>query len=51
MAAAAKAWLPRVRLTGSSSWDDELNYSDLGSTLRALAAIWSDHPDYDPAWA
>jgi Family of unknown function (DUF6221) len=20
-------------------------------TLRALAAVWSDHPDYDPAWA
>src|SRR5258708_7113318 len=19
-------------------------------TLRALAAVWSDHPDYDPAW-
>ena len=19
-------------------------------TLRAFAAIWSDHPDYDPAW-
>lgn len=20
-------------------------------TLRALASIWSDHPDYDPSWA
>ena len=20
-------------------------------TLRALAAIWSDHPDYDPDWS
>ena len=19
-------------------------------TIRALAAVWSDHPDYDPAW-
>jgi hypothetical protein len=19
-------------------------------TLRALAGVWSDHPDYDPAW-
>jgi len=19
-------------------------------TVRALAAVWSDHPDYDPAW-
>jgi hypothetical protein len=21
------------------------------TTVRQLAAIWSDHPDYDPAWA
>lgn len=21
------------------------------ATIRAIAAIWSGHPDYDPAWA
>lgn len=26
-----------------------LNYS-LDSILRALASIWADHPDFDPAW-
>jgi hypothetical protein len=28
--AAARAWLPRVRLEGSSSWCDEVDESDLG---------------------
>lgn len=23
----------------------------MGPTIRAIAAIWSDHPDYRPEWA
>ncbi|HMH90612.1 MAG TPA: DUF6221 family protein [Streptosporangiaceae bacterium] len=34
---------PRCQRCQESAWPC--------STLRALAAIWSDHPDYDPAWA
>ena len=41
------------RIVGESGqWsrrDGEAGLAALG-TLRAIAAIWRDHPDYDPAW-
>ncbi len=36
--------------------DHDRDYGHIGGpeegclTLRLLAAVWSDHPDYDPAW-
>ncbi len=42
-----------------SPWEDSGDCSACGDvpqvrypceTLRSLAAAWSDHPDYDPAW-
>ncbi len=37
-------------------YSPELQYGDNGEwafdlTLRALAAVYADHPDYDPEWA
>ncbi len=29
---------------------DEAVQEALNSVVRHLAAVWSDHPDYDPAW-
>ncbi len=49
----------RKILTLHSPWEDSGDCSACGDvpqvcypceTLRALAAAWSDHPDYDPAW-
>ena len=41
--AAARAWLPLVRLTGSSSWHQELDESNLGPYSIAHARL------HDPA--
>jgi len=48
----------------SPRWTDDMNEQDKrewhkaearnavsDATLRALAAVYADHPDYDPAWA
>lgn len=33
-------------------WDGDANdYGQMESVLMILARVWSDHPDFDPAWA
>lgn len=46
-----------ARLSQRISWETERSYREkFGSEpptapiLRVLAGIWSDHPDFDPAW-
>lgn len=42
-----------ARIAGSEPGDPLYSFSeqDLLRVVRFLAAIYSDHPDYDPAWA
>jgi hypothetical protein len=38
---------------GQGGWKPEFNVDDINNCpeLRDLAAVYSDHPDYNPAWA
>lgn len=43
----------RVRIDRSANEDEwSMGYSDANhDALRALAAVYADHPDYNPAWS
>jgi Family of unknown function (DUF6221) len=52
--AAPLSWCMRCYTPLPDSRDDEDQYEHVDwpcPTLRALAAVWSGHPDYDPEWA
>jgi hypothetical protein len=48
-----QAVLDDARGVGESSRRPRLygRYDGLDHALKALAAVWSGHPDYDPDWA
>lgn len=39
-----------IKNAWSCSWCDDVHDDDF-AIQRTTAAIWSDHPDYDPSWA
>lgn len=42
-------WFCRVCDVAHGSWED--HRQPWCDELLTLASIWSDHPDYDPAWS
>jgi hypothetical protein len=46
------AYAPVAKADGVDEYEYAYGWATgLGTALRALAAVYSAHPDYDPAWA